>query len=365
MKVAAKTIAPCQQRLEIDLPPQAVVEAYDDVYHQIQREATIAGFRKGKAPRDLLEKHHGQAAREEVLKRLISDGIHRATEERQLQLVGRCDVSQVKLDVATGLQFTAEIEVAPEIVLQRYKDLPLRRPSTVIADTEVEDALQRLREHRAELVPATAGGEQKERQLPALDDAFAKDVGLETLDRLRDKVRGDLTLHKRQEVSRALQEQLFEALLAQSKFDVPSSLVARQSERLKRHLAVRLLTAGLSEEQAKAEMAALEQELATNALRQVKIRFLVDRIAQTEQINVTQQELVGQLWQLANRTHQDPNALRKQFDAEGLWDDLAADVRYEKTVDFLLRAAKIEDESPVVVAPAVALSPPAPTVSPT
>ena len=347
MKVTAKTIAPCQQRLEIDLPPQAVADAYDAVYRQIQREATIAGFRKGKAPRDLLEKHHAQAAREEVLKRLISDGIQQATQERHLHLAGRCDVSQVQLDPATGLQFTAEIEVAPEIPLGAYTGVPLRRPSTAVSDDDVQQALARLQEHHAELVP-TGGGEQKEKQLPALDDAFAKDLGMETLEALRVKVRNDLTTHRRQEASRAVQQQLVDALLAQSTFNVPPSLVARQSERLKRHLAARLMTTGLSEEQTKEEMGRLEQELSTNALRQVKIRFLIDRIAEAERITVTQEELVRQLWTLANRTRQDPNTLRRQLDEQGLWDDLAAEIRYEKTMDFLLQAAKIEDDSPVV-----------------
>ena len=342
MKVTAKTTAPCQQRLEIHLPPQDVTEAYDAVYAQIQREAVIPGFRKGKAPRDLLAKQHSQTAREEVLKRLIGGGIEQATQERHWHLVGRCDVSDVALDDATGLKFVAEVEVAPEIKLGAYKAITLQRPAVTVTDEDVARALAMLQERHAEMTP-TGSGEQKEKQVPALDDAFAKDRGFETLEALRAKVRLDLTTHRQQESRRAVEEQLFATLLHQSPFQVPPSLVQRQAERLKQHLTTRLLMSGLAEAQIQPELAKLEQEFGTNAERQVQIRFLLDRIAEQEHIAVSQEELVRQLWSLARRTRQDPSTLRRQLDEQGAWEGLAAEVRYEKTVDFLLKAAKIED----------------------
>lgn len=351
MKVTAKTTAPCQQRLEIHLPPQDVTQAYDEVYRQIQREATVPGFRKGKAPRDLLVKHHGQTAREEVLKRLISGGIEQATAERRLHLVGCCDVSDVALNDATGLQFVAQVEVAPEFTLGRYQGVVLRRPDVTVTDEDVTRALAAVQEQHAEMVP-TGSGEQKEKRLPSLDDAFAQDLGFDTLEGLRATVRLDLTEHRRQESRRALEQQLYDALLAQSAFEVPPSLVARQAERLRQHLAARLLRSGVPEAQIRQETAQFEQELGANAARQVKIRFLLDRIAEAEHLAVAQEELVRQLWSLSRRTRQDPAALRKQLDAQDGWEALAAEVRYEKTVDFLLAAAKIEGAPAASATPA-------------
>ena len=352
MKVTAKTIAPCQQQLEIVLSAEAVAQAYDAVYRDIQREAVLPGFRKGKAPRDLLEKHHGQAAKEEVLKRLIGDAIHQATEERQWQLVGRCDVSAVQLDQAKGLQFVAEIEIAPEFALGAYTGLVLQRPSADVTDADVNQVLSSLQEHHAQMVP-TGSGEEKQKQLPALDDAFAKDIGFESLESLRKRVRLDAATQRQEEGRRALEQQLYDALLTQVRFDVPPSLVERQAERLKRNLAARLLMQGMTEEQAKQEMAKFEQELAVNAQRQVKLRFVLDRIAQEERISVAQEDLVRHLWALANRTRQDPNALRRQLDEQGLWEAVAAEVRYEKTVDFLFKAAKITEAAQPASAPPV------------
>ena len=356
MKVEAKTIAPCQHRLSVSLPPETVAGAYDDVYRDIGREAVIPGFRKGKAPRDLLQQHHAQAAREEVLKRLIGDGLDRAARERKLRLTGECRIADVQLDERAGLRFTAEVEVEPEVPLGAYKGLALRRPSAEVGDGDVAQALAALQEHRAELAP-TGAGEEKTKQVPVLDDAFAKDVGFPTLEALRQRLRHDLETQRRTESRQVVEQHLYDALLLQSQFDVPPSLVAHQVERLRRNVAMRLLVNGVAEEQVKQEIAKLDQDLATNAQRQVKIRFILDRIAEAERLSVTREELVGQLWTIAQRSRQDPGALRKRLDAQGGWEALAAEVRYEKTMDFLLREAKIEDAPAAVASSGAAATP--------
>ena len=346
MKLKVTTIAPCRQRLEIQLPPPSVTQAYDAVYRQIQREATLPGFRKGKAPRDLLEQHHGQAAREEVVKRLVNEGLTQAAQEHHLQLVGRCDISGVQLDEHTGLHFTAEVETAPEITPGRYKDVQLRRPSTVVSDEELNQALATLQERHAELVP-TGSGEEKTTERPPLDDAFAKDLGFETLEQLRAKVRVDLTTHREEAAKRAIEQQLFDALLAGTQFDVPASLVEHEIARIKQDLVTRLLLRGVPEDKVKQELEPLERELAANAEQQVKLRFLLDRIADEERVSVTQEELVARLWQLSQQTRQDPQVVRRRLAEQGLWEGLAAEVRRQKTMDFLMRAAKIEDATSV------------------
>ncbi len=345
MNVNATTVAPCRQRLDIELPPQAVSQAYDEVYQRIQREVTLPGFRKGKAPRDLIEQHHGEAAREEVIKRLISDGLQHAAEAQHLRLIGSCRISGVQLDATKGLRFTADIEVAPEITLGNYKALTLRRPSTIVTDDELAAALETLQERHAELVP-TGSGEEKQPKRPSLDDAFAKDVGFDTLEQLRQKVRADLTTHREAAGKRAVEQQLFDALLGSVTFDVPPSLVEREAERITQDLAMRLSLRGMKEAEVGSEIKRCERELAANAEQQVKLRFLLDRIGDAERISVTQEDLVARLWQLSQQTHQDPHAVQRRLTEQGLWEGLAAEVRRQKTVDFLMQAAKIEDAVP-------------------
>src|SRR3989338_3701819 len=124
-------------------------------------------------------------------------------------------------------------------------------------------------------------------------------------------------------------------------FDVPAQLVSHQTERLTRDFKVRLLLAGRTEAQVEEETGKFTEQLRTNAQRYVKLSFILDRIAEQESLTVTQDEVVGHLWQLAQRWKKDPSEVRKFLDAQELWPSVVSTIRQEKTVTLLLKAAKI------------------------
>ena len=84
LKVTVTQAAPCQHKLQIQLAPVAVAPVREEVVKQIQKEAALAGFRKGKAPRDLVEKRYAESLQQEMLQRVTQQAFEQATKDLSL-----------------------------------------------------------------------------------------------------------------------------------------------------------------------------------------------------------------------------------------------------------------------------------------
>jgi len=193
-------------------------------------------------------------------------------------------------------------------------------------------------------VPA-GEGEAKQRHVPPLDDELAKDVGLESLPKLREHVEAKLREQKQAAREQTVESRLCEELLKRHTFEVPAALVGEQTERLKRDFTVRLLLSGTPEAKVHEEAAKFTEQLRTNAQRHVKLMFILDRIAEQEQVSVTEQELMGRLWALARRWKKDPAEVRRMLDQQGLWPSVLSTLRRENTMAIIKGAAVIEEEA--------------------
>lgn len=342
MTVAVKQPQPCQYVFTIHLNAQAVQPVREAVVQDVQREATIAGFRKGKAPKDLVEQHHPGAIREETVRRLTRQVVDQLTNDRQLKPVGPFEIIHLEFDEVKGLQLETQVEVEPDVALGNYRHLALKRSPIAVSAEEIAQALTRLQESMAQLVPVEKG-QAKEKQLPALDDEFAKDVGFETLEALKTHLEAKLLEQKTTHQQQELEQQVCDTLLGQHQFELPQRLVSRQTERLTREFNARLLLSGMAEESVQPELAKYEEQLRTNAARYVKLAFIVDRIAQKEHLSVTQDEVVDRLWKLATRVGKDPAEVRRLLDAKGLWPSILSSILQDKTMKFLMDSAKIEE----------------------
>ena len=331
----------CRRRLQITLAAAAIAPVREAVVKEFQKDATIAGFRKGKAPRELVERHHSEQIREELIRRLTRHSLEQAVEERRLKPVGPFEISQVTLD-DKGLALDAQVEVEPEFALGGYRKIPLKRAPLFVSPEELQKALGQLQESAAQLVP-TADGQSKERRIPALDDEFAKDVGFETLEKLKAHLEAKGREQKQALQRQQLEQSLCDALLSRQPFEVPAGLVARQTERLTRDFFVRLLMSGRSEDEAKKELEGYTEGLRTSAARHVKLSFILDRIAEQEKISVAQHELVDRLWTLARQWGKDPGQVRKLLDERGLWPSVLSSIRQDKTISWLMSQAHIEE----------------------
>ena len=347
--------APCEKSLRLRLGLEVIAPVRAAVLAEFKKQATLQGFRKGKAPAELIERQHARAIQDETLHRVTKQALEQAAKEHHLRPVGPFEIRKADFSETDGLLLEATVEVEPSFPLGTYKGIPLTREPLDITSADMEQALASLQESMTQLVPvkpeeAAEAAEpkadaepKKERQVPALDDELAKDLGYETLEKLKTHVEAKLREQRRAHQADALEAALCDALLARHTFEVPSRLVQHQAERLTRDFKARLLLSGVPEATVSEEAAKFIEQLRTSAARHVKLSFILERIAAQESVTVSQDDLVGRLWKLSQRWKKDPAEVRKMFDAQGLWASAVSSIRHEKTIAWLLAAAITTD----------------------
>ena len=329
MKVSVKKNKDCKVQMSIELEAAAVESRYQEVLRDFQRQANLPGFREGRAPADLVEKRYADQAREELLKSLIPEVYHQSVRSQKVQPVSLPKISGVQYVRGQKLTFSAEFEEAPSVNVKNYKGLKLKRVTAEVSAEELEKAMQHLRESRAG---------QKETP-PELNDEFAKSMGLETLESLREAVKKELSVYKRAESHEKMKIELFEKLLVMAAFPVPESLVDKQTERLIADTRQHYARLGMSEGQWKQEEEKVRSEAAARSKDQIKIYFILQRIAELEEIEADEIELAARIEALAKQSGRPAEEVRQMFE-----DDLRDSFREKKTVDFLIANAKFEEE---------------------
>ena len=234
MKSTIKKHKNCKKIVEVKLSPEKVKDEFDKTYEDIRRVANVPGFRIGKAPRDLLEQHYGKTAREEVIKKLVPETYRKILEQYKLDPIGYPDISDVKLDLKEGFSYRASIETRPDFSLKNYKGLRLKKKSVEVKEEDVQKNLEALREQNAQNVPKK-DTQEKEKVLPGLDDEFAKDLGFENLEKLKDAIRQGLKQKLEEAAQADLEIQLINQLVDGMNFDTPESLIDAEKPLNSRH----------------------------------------------------------------------------------------------------------------------------------
>jgi len=122
------------------------------VVSSFQAKAKLPGFRPGKAPASLIRKQFLGDIRQKVLENLIPRHLQKRVKEEDLHVVGRPDITKVKFDDGAPLEFTAELEVSPEIELLEYKDLPVPYHEPEVTDEDIAQRLESIRQRKAEYI---------------------------------------------------------------------------------------------------------------------------------------------------------------------------------------------------------------------
>jgi trigger factor len=162
VNVSVENLAPCKKLVRVELDATAVDAAFDAVTKDFQKEATLPGFRPGKAPREMVIKKHHSEIKEEAKRKLIGDSYRKAIDEQKLKVVGYPDIEEVQFERGQALQFTATVETVPEFQLPEYKGLPAQIESKAVGEDDVARALELLRgQHTqfATVARALAGGD--------------------------------------------------------------------------------------------------------------------------------------------------------------------------------------------------------------
>lgn len=145
VKVSVKDLAPCEKVLSVAVSEDLIQEEYHVFFERISKEAKVPGFRPGKAPREVLEAHFRDEAKERVLEKLISRSFREAVGEKQLEFLGRPTIRGVEFS-EEKLTYEAIVEVPPAIKLGKYKGLTAEKKAVTVKPEEEDQALERVRD---------------------------------------------------------------------------------------------------------------------------------------------------------------------------------------------------------------------------
>ncbi len=139
--------------MRVEVEPAEIDHSLDHAYHHVVKEVAIPGFRKGKAPRAVLEQYVGKdALRKEALDELVPELCMKIVEDQNLEVVAQPQVEILEQDPVV---FKATFSLRPEIELGDYRAIRIERPETEVGDKEVDDFMQNLRERHVDWVPAS------------------------------------------------------------------------------------------------------------------------------------------------------------------------------------------------------------------
>jgi len=422
MKAVVEDITTVKKKINIEIEPDSVTKEMDKAVADLAKKAKIPGFRPGKAPKSVVEKHYGDEVRSEVIQRLIMESYMRALQEHQISPVDTPAIDNVSTLVkGSPLSFSATVEVRPNIELGTYNGIDVQEQNIAVTDDELNQTIDRLREMYAQLevvegrplenndtaiidfegfrdkkpidgakasdymltlgsnslIPGFEGqlvgmnrGETREinvtfpvdynnkelggkdasftillkeikkKVLPELNDEFAKDLGdHKSVDELKEGVRKDIEIRKRNEQSSAQREQILSKLVESHSFDVPPGMVDRELQSMARQQAQRMARRGVDVIKS-FDIAKFREENKALAEKRVKGLLLLDVIADKEKVEVSDEEVSSALTTMAGRSDQTVDSIKKYYESlDGGLENLRSSLIQEKTLGLLLSRA--------------------------
>ncbi|MCB9877192.1 MAG: trigger factor [Planctomycetes bacterium] len=147
MQVQVAETGPCSRSLHITVPPEQVKEHLDQLYRSASQQVQVKGFRRGKVPRQMIEKLHGKEILAEAKEQLLNRYFGEACREKELNPVGRIQIEEFeKLEIQPGQQlaFTAKIDVKPTFTLPEIKGIEVPSFEPEANDQDVDNALKEI-----------------------------------------------------------------------------------------------------------------------------------------------------------------------------------------------------------------------------
>ncbi len=425
-----ETISPVEKSLHFEIPTSYVKERLESAYRKAAKDAEIPGFRKGKAPRSMLERYYKKRIEADLFLDLFQESLDECVEKEQLHLVSQ-PVLEYRSDIASErpLEYRVRIETYPTVEIKNYEGLSVKERSPSVKEEDIDNELERRRERMMELKPIedrqtlsssdvvslevkdpTTGkpyyekplmldlGKPKEsplpglvealigqpkdlkehavsltmppqatkdsaeshplklqitvsaaylKQLPSLDDEFAKDTGeASSLSELREKVRESLLRADTSRVKRELEDQLVDELIKQNPVSLPPSLVRKVAQDYLQERRYEVFAEVLKKRPSTDQIAPqlLLEAAESLASRDLSFQLLVRPIAEKEAMEVTQADIEKRLAEWANQRGSQPSRIKSEIEREDpQLRNLRAQLLIEKVIDLLKSRAQIED----------------------
>ena len=432
MKTELKEISSTQKQIDIEIEADAVRAVYDRISDRYAKGANVPGFRPGHAPRGVVRTRFKDQIRTDVLRELLPDAVQKAISEYNIEALGE---PELNLDNSEGLDqlgqkpitFNVNVDVLPEIKLEKYKGLKETRRTRPVKDEDVDRVLEQLRESSASLQPVEDRGAQvgdtvtanfhgkfvdtpeaepinvedvdvvlgsegvvkaitdnliganpddektfsvdypedfsakglagkkveytvkvnalRIKELPDLDAEWAQSLGeeIESLDQLKEKIGADLEAQAKNEAEGKLRTDLLRSLVEAHQFDLPDRLVEHQTEHRFESMVRDMIGHGIDPRNPELDWEKARDSLKDQARYELRSSLLLEKIADEETIEVSDQEIEDEINAIADASRQTPEQVRSVLTKQGGERSIAPRLRNRKALDFLVANANVTD----------------------
>ncbi len=439
-----KDVGVLRKELRVTVPAQVIRDHMEHNFAELMHDAFVPGFRKGRAPRRLVEKRYGSEVRESLTTAIVGQSYFAAVENEKLDVLGdpRFQVAtdagvqlmefdealqHFKLPESGDFTYTCEIELKPQFTLPELHGIPVVEPVITVTDEMVEQHLLQRRKIRGRFEPVAAAaekgdqvvadvtlrcGEQELKReenvslavrptaidgipLPDLEQVlsgaragdtrtcectlppdhertdlrgakaqftiriheikrlvpeslpeFLQAWGFESEAEARQYFREQLEAERADLLARARHTQVEEYLLANTVLDLPEGLSARQTERAVLRRAVDLQQRGVPPSDIEAHIDQLRTSARAEVQRELRLSFILDKIAADREVEVTDEELNTAIARIARLYNRRFDRVRDDLQSRGLLKQLVERLRHNKTVELLLADARISAAAP-------------------
>ena len=413
--------------LKITVENDKFEAAITKAYNKNKGKYNIPGFRKGKAPKQVIESQYGKGVfYNDAIEILFPEVYPAAIEELNIDPIDRPDLDIEEISKDNGLVMVVNVEVKPEFELGSYKGIEISKVENNVTDEEVEAKLQEMVNRNArilsvedkaiesgdtavidfegfdngvafeggkgenhnlvigsnsfipgfedQLIGKKAGEEVevnvtfpeqyhaehlagkpvvfkvkvndvKVKEVPALDDEFAKDASeFDTLAELRADVKAKLEKDAQNRADAEMRNALVEKVSANTEVEVPNAMVETQIDNMIMELNYQLQYQGLNLQQllqmTGRSIEELRNERREDAARLVKSSLVLEAIAKAEGIEVSEEELTEELEKMASMYRMEVEQLKSSLRETDL-EDIKGQLKIRKTIDLLLENAKL------------------------
>ena len=373
-------------KLELTIEAQKFEEAIKKVYFQSAKYFNIPGFRKGKAPMNIVEKYYGKEIfYEDAFNQVVPAELEEALKENNIEAVSRPEIDVTQIEKGKDLIFTAVFQTKPEAELGKYKGIEIPKIEYTVSDEDINHELGHMQEHNSRLISiedrpvekgdiavidfegfvdgvAFEGGkaegheleigsntfipgfedqiigmkideerdinvkfpeeyfskdlagkdatfkvkvhEIKKKELPELDDEFAKDVSeFDTLEELKKSIKDRLEKDNEQKQKYETEDAVIKAVCENVKVDIPSGMIETETEDMLRNIETKLSYQGLKLEQYLQMMGKtaeeVKKEYEPQAIEAIKSRLMLEAVIKAEKIEATEDEIVEKMKEMA------------------------------------------------------------------
>ena len=411
-------------KLTFNIEAEKFEEAMKKVYAKTAKYFNIPGFRKGKAPMQLVERQYGSAIfYEDAFNELVPDIYDEAIKENKIEAVSKPNIDIVQMEKGKELIFTAVVETKPEVELGKYKGIEIKKIEYNTTDKDIEHELGHMAERNSRLVsiedrPVEKGDittidfvgsvdgvefeggkaenheleigsntfipgfedqiigmkidevkdikvkfpddyfskdlagkdavfkvtlhEIKKKELPKIDDEFAKDVSeFDTLDELKNSIKEKLDTENTEKAKYETEEEAIKAVCDNTKLDIPKGMIELEIDNMVKDMENRLSYQGLNLNQYLQIMGKTEAEIRDNfkeqAERNIKSRLVLEAIVKAEKIEATPEEIDEKIKEMAKQYGRKEDELLAN---EQLKEYIKGNLETEKAIDFIVKNAK-------------------------